>query len=125
MGPLRLEPGEQTQGLRVALEPADVGGDRVEHRLPVVAERRVPEVVGQAGRVDEVRVAPESGAELPSDLRHLERVGEPVAHEVVVPGCDDLGLPGKPAQRGGVHEPRAVPGEVVAVGADAVASAGA
>ena len=54
---LGLEPGEQAQGLGVALEPADVVGQLVQRGLAVVAEGRVAQVVGQAGGVDDVRVA--------------------------------------------------------------------
>ena len=53
---LGLEPGEQPQGLGVALEAADAGRDGVEGGLAVVAERRVPEVVREAGGVDDVGV---------------------------------------------------------------------
>ena len=38
--------------------------------------------MGQAGRVHQVRVTPEFGAELPPDLRALQRVGEPGPREV-------------------------------------------
>src|SRR6478735_2494684 len=44
-------------------------------------------------------------------------MGEAVAQEVVVTRCQHLGLGGQAAQGGGVHHPRPVAGEVVAVGA--------
>ena len=44
------------------------------------------EVVREAGRVDDVGVTAQGGAELATDLGDLERVGQPVAHEVVVTG---------------------------------------
>ena len=74
------------------------------------------EVVREAGRVDDVGVTPQGGAELATDLGDLERVREPVAHEVVVTGCEHLGLGGETAQRRGVHDPRPVAREVVTVG---------
>jgi hypothetical protein len=43
---LRFDPGDQAQRLRIAFETADVLAQGVEDRLPVVAERRVAEVVG-------------------------------------------------------------------------------
>ena len=86
-------------------------------RLAVVPERRVAEVVGEAGGVDDVGAAAERRAELAADLGDLEAVGEPVAHEVVARGLHDLGLGRQPAQAGGVHQAGAVAGEVVAVGA--------
>ena len=101
---LRLEPGEQPQGLGVALEPADVGGGLVERRLAVVAERRVAEVVGEARRFDDVGVAAEGVRELAPDLGDLERVGQPVADEVAARRPDDLRLGGQPAQGAGVHD---------------------
>ena len=77
----------------------------VQRALAVVAERRVAEVVGQAGGLDQVGVAAERRREVAPDLGHLEGVGEPVADEVVARRADHLGLGGQPAQRGGVHDP--------------------
>jgi hypothetical protein len=76
-GYLRLQPGEQPQRLRVALETAAgeraaAGRERGERRLPVVAERRMAQVVRQARRVHQVGVAADGGAEFPADLRALE-----------------------------------------------------
>src|SRR5215475_3573624 len=76
-GYLRLQPGEQAQALRVALEPAAASGEQRQGQLSVVPERRVSQVVGQARGVHQVRVTPELGPELPPDLRALQRVGEP------------------------------------------------
>ena len=84
------------------------GGQRV---LAVVPERRVAEVVREAGRLDHVAVAPEREAEVAPDLRDLEAVREAVAHEVVGARADHLRLGGEPAQRRRVHEPGAVAGE--------------
>ena len=80
-------------------------------------ERRVPEVVGQAGGVDDVGIAAERLPELAADLGDLEGVGQPGADEVVRAGADDLGLRGEPAQRRGVQDPGAVAGERGAAGA--------
>ena len=108
MDRLRLQPSQQSQRLGIPLEPADVGRDLVQRRLAVVAERRVPEVVRQAGGVDDVGVAAERLAQLAADLRDLQRMGQPVADEVVRSGRDHLGLGGQPTQRCGVHDPGAV-----------------
>ena len=64
---LRFEPHEDPQRLRVALEPAARGAELVERPLAVVPERRVPDVVGQAGGVDDVGV----GAQLLGDARPI------------------------------------------------------
>ena len=121
-GHLRLEPGEQAQRLGVALEAA--AGERAagigqggQRGLPVVAERRVAEIVRQAGRVDQVGVAAEDRAEVAADLRDLERVGEPGPREIGRPGPHHLRLRREPAQGGAVQDPRAVPLELRALGA--------
>ncbi len=102
---LGLEPGEQPQRLGVALEPADAGGGLVQGPLAVVPERRVPEVVSEAGGVHDVLVAAHGRGELAPDLRHLEGVREPVAYEVVAARADDLRLGSESTQRGAVHDP--------------------
>jgi len=116
MNALSLQAGQQTQGLGVALEAADISGDVVQGRLAVVAERRVAEVVSQARGVDHIRVAAQGRAELPADLGNFERVRQPVADEVVAVRLDHLGLGRQPPQRRRVHDPGAVSGEVITVG---------
>ena len=106
---LGLEPGEQPQRLGVALEPADPLGQLRQRALAVVPERRVPQVVRQARRVDDVGVAAQRLADLAAHLRDLERVREPRAHEVVRRRPEHLRLGAEPPQRRGVHQPRAVP----------------
>lgn len=110
---LGFEAGQQAQRLGVALEAAAVRGEVVEGLFAVVAEGRVAHVVGEAGRLDEVGVAAEGGAELPADLGALQGVGEPGARAGVPgpaqgAGRDDLGLAREPAQGGGVQHPCAV-----------------
>ena len=103
------------QRLGVALEAADVGSPVVERSLSVVAEGRMPEVVSEARRVDDIGVEPEGRRKLPADLGHLEGVGEAVAGVV---GCDGraqhLRLAGEPAECTRVHDARAIAGEVAA-----------
>ncbi len=79
---LRLEAREQPQRLRVALEAADVLRPLGERPLAVVPERRMPEVVREAGGVDDVGCEAEASGELAAHLRDLERVREAVAGEV-------------------------------------------
>ena len=52
-----LEPGQDAEVLRVALEPAEGVGDLVERAFAVVPVRRMADVVGQPGQVDEVGIA--------------------------------------------------------------------
>ena len=56
---LRLQAGHDAQGLGVALEPADRGGRRVQGALAVMPEGGMPEVVGQAGGIHDIRVSPQ------------------------------------------------------------------
>jgi hypothetical protein len=76
--------------------------------LAIVAERGVTEVVGEAGGVDHVGIAAQRGADLTPDLRHLQRVREAGAREIVLAGRDNLCLRGQPAQRRGVQHAGAV-----------------
>ena len=118
---LGLEPGQDPERLRVALEPADVLGPVVEGALAVVAERRVAEVMAEAGGVDDVGRQPQRCREFATDLGHLERVRQAVAGEVGgARGAQHLRLGGEPAQRRGVQHPRAIAGEVVALRAVAL-----
>ena len=105
---LGLQAGQQPQGLGVALEAADGGGDDVEGLLPVVPVGRVAEVVGQARGVDDVGVAAQGLAEGASDLGHLQGVGETGAHEVVAARTQHLCLGSQTSQGGGVQDSGAV-----------------
>ena len=112
---LGLQPGEDPQRLRVAFEPAAGRTELVEGPLAVVPERRVPDVMGEPGGVDDVRIAPQLLGHPTADLRHLQRVGEPRAGHAgdlgSLAGPDDLGLTRQPAQRSGVQDAGAVAGE--------------
>src|SRR4029078_8980014 len=52
-----LEPGQDAEVLRVALEAAVQGGQFVERPFAVVAVRRMADVVGQGGHVSDVASA--------------------------------------------------------------------
>ncbi len=101
---LGLQPGEQPERLRVALEATDVRGQLGQRALAVVPERRVAEVVREAGRLDQVGVAADGHGDVASDLGDLEGVGEAVAGEVVGRRADHLGLGGQATQCRGVHD---------------------
>ncbi len=105
---LGFQPGQQAQGLRVALEAADRLGDLGQGGLAVVPEGRVSQVVREAGGVDHVGVAAERAPHAAAHLGDLEGVGQARAHEVVVARAEHLGLGAEPAQRGGVHHAPAV-----------------
>ena len=81
---------------------------RVERLLAGVAERRVPEVVTEADRLDEVLVQPQRAGDAARDAGRLERVGQ-ARPEVVAGGVDeDLGLALQPPERLRVDDPVAV-----------------
>ena len=105
---LGLQPGEQPQRLCIAFEPADAGGDGRQRLLAVVSERRMTQIVRQAGAVDHVGVAAEHRGDLPSDLGDLQRVRQPRAREIVGAGDQHLAFRTEPTQRGGMDEPGAV-----------------
>ena len=98
--PVQVDGGDDAEALRVALEAVGeaeaLTGHPVEHLLAEVPERRVAEVVGQRGRLDDVgvaatqlrhqRVAGHPLGDRPGDLRHLQAVGQPVVHEQARPG---------------------------------------
>ncbi len=106
---LDLETGELTQALGVALETPTATGSGVKRGLAVVTERRMPDVMREAGGVDQVRIRAEGTGQSPADLCGLQRMGEPGTREVVVERADDLCLAGQPAQCAGVQDTRAVP----------------
>ena len=80
----------------------------VERVLARVAERRVPHVVPEADRLDEILVQPQRPGDDARDRRRLERVGH--ARAVVVAGRvdEDLRLPLQAAERLRVDDPVAV-----------------
>lgn len=93
--------GQDAQGLTVALESAVGGHQLVEFALADMAEGRMPEVVGQADGLGQVRIdvkvaLQECGTHLKvfadraPNLSHLNRVGQPGAVEVVFSGLEDL-----------------------------------
>ena len=105
---LGLQSRHHAQRLSIALEAADALADPIEFALAVVSEGRVPEVVGQARDIDQVRVAPEGGAHLAGDLGHLKRVREPGAREVCAARHKDLGSRRESPEPSGVQDPGAI-----------------
>ena len=105
---LGLQPGEDPEGLGIALEAPDLAGHDVERLLTVVPVGRMAQVMGQAGGVDDVGVASQRLSQGAPHLRHFQGVGEPGAHEVVSSGPQHLGLGPQAPQRRGVQDPGAV-----------------
>ena len=71
-------------------------------------ERRMPEVVGQTGRIHDIRVGPQLLAELTAHLGNLEGVREAGAHEVIRNRAQHLRLFAEATQSGRVEDARAV-----------------
>jgi hypothetical protein len=113
---LGLEPGEQAQGLGVALEAAEVLAELGQDPLAVVPERRMAEVVGERRGLGDVGVAAKCAGQVAGHLGDFEAVGEPVADEIVGLRADHLGLGGETPGRRGVHDPSPVAFEGVALG---------
>ena len=113
---LGLEPGQDAQRLGVALEPSARPAQLGQHPLAVVPVRRVAEVVRQRRGLHEVGVAAQGPGQVAGDLGHLERVGQPVADEVVGLRTHDLRLGRQPARGRGMDDPGAVALERPALG---------
>ena len=85
---LRLQAGEDAQGLGVALEAVE--GDLIERILAIVAIGRVADVMGKAGHVTQIGIEAEPGADAARDLANLQGVGEPGTRGIAVARADDL-----------------------------------
>ena len=94
--------------MRIAFETTDIAGDFGKRTFPIMAERRVAEVVRKAGAVDHVGIATERSADLSTDLRDLQRVCKPCTCEIVRAGYQNLRFRAEPAQCGRVDESGAV-----------------
>jgi hypothetical protein len=114
-----LGAGDDAVRLGVALEAVrqsqPLPGQLVEHPLAEVAERRVAEVVGQGGGLDDVRIAPtqllgqigfvrragDAFRDRPGHLGDLEAVRHAVVHQQAgAARADHLGDAGQPGEEG-------------------------
>ena len=108
--PVALEHLHHTQRVLVVPEvPAEsLLQQRVERLLAGMSERRVPEVVTEADRLDEILVQPQRAGDPARDAGRLQRVGQ-ARPEVVAGRIDeDLGLVHQPPERLRVDDPVAV-----------------
>jgi len=110
---------EHAERLGIPFESPVGFHEAVQGAFSGVAERRVTEVVGEAGRFDEVAVdevvrgeegagAFEFGADAAADLGDLDGVGQSRAVEVVFAGEEDLSFALEPAEGRGVDDAVAV-----------------
>jgi hypothetical protein len=79
-----------------------------------MAERRVPDIVGEAQSLGQVLVEGQRPGDGSTDLGDFEAVGEPDPEMVPVGSDEDLGLVAEPPERDRVDDPVAVPLESVA-----------
>ena len=77
--------------------------------LAEVTERRVPEIVGERQRFDEVLVQAERARDGPPDLAHLDRVRQPRAVVIALVIDEHLRLVFEAAKRARVDDPVAIP----------------
>ena len=105
-----LQHVDHPQRVLVVAEPAPEALARaaVQHVLPDVAERRVPEVVPEPDRLREVLVQPQRPRHRARDLGRLQRVGEPRPVVVALGRHEHLRLVLEPPERLAVHDPVAV-----------------
>ena len=90
--------------------------DRVQSLLACVPERRMPDVMDQSQRLDQINVQVQGARKSARNLRNLKRVGQPVAKVIGVAAGENLGLGFEAAEGTRVDNPVTVALEVVAVG---------
>jgi hypothetical protein len=57
-----------------------------------MAERRVPDIVNQSERLDQVHIQSELSSDRARDLRYFERMGEAITKMIGVTASEDLGF---------------------------------
>jgi hypothetical protein len=86
--------------LSVALKASSIRCPLSERSLTVVAKGWVANVVGQAGRLDNIGINTEATSELPANLRNFQGVRQTVSREIQSLGRrEDLCLGCKTAER--------------------------
>src|SRR5438105_8454409 len=105
-----LERLDDAQRMLVVAEAAAaaLAQELVERLLAGVSERRVPEVVPEPYRLDEVLVQAQGAGDAACDSRRLERVRQASAEVIAFRVDEDLRLVSKPPERLGVDDPVAV-----------------
>ncbi len=103
-----FETGQNAHGLRVTLESANIARDFGERPLPVVPERRMAKIMGQASAVDHIRIAAKHCAYLSTDLGDFQRVGEAGASEIIGTSNQNLAFRAETPQGGRMYQPCAV-----------------
>src|SRR5580704_12092271 len=89
--------------------------NRIQRFFPGVAEGRMPDVVNERKRLDEVDVQAKLGGDSARNLRYLERVREAIAKMIGIAAGKNLSFGFKAAKGAGVNDAVAVALEIVAI----------
>ena len=104
-----FEPIHHAQALQVVLKTPKPGHAAMQRILPRMPKRRMPQVMGQRNRLDQVLVDLQRPRNGPPELRHLQRVGQPGAEQIPLVVEEHLRLVDQAPERRGMHDPITVP----------------
>ena len=79
-------------------------------------ERRMPDVVDESQRFNQVDVQPELSSNGPRDLGHFQRMSEAIAKMIGMPKCEDLRFIFEPAESTRMDDAVPVALEIIAIG---------
>ncbi len=109
-----LERSHHPQGLGVVIEPSAGSEAAIEGPLAGMPERGVPQVMGQGQGLGKILIEPEGPRQRTGDLGDLQSMGQAGAKMIALVKDEDLGLVGKPPERGRMDDSVAVPAKGVA-----------
>src|SRR5580692_6287478 len=103
--------------MKIVVEEKPVGAHGcVERFLSGMAKRRMAEIVYEGQRLGKINIEAQRAGDGAGDLRHLNRVREPVAEVVGIAAGKNLGLVFETAKGSCVNHAIPVPLKIVAVG---------
>ena len=103
--------GDHPQRLRVVVEAAMGLEAFIERPLAGMAERGMPDVMGQRQRFGEVLVEPKLAGQRTGDLRDFQGMGQPGAVMIALMEHENLRFVLQAPERGGMNDPVAIPPE--------------
>ena len=108
---------DNAQSMEVVIERKPVlPHGRVQSFLSRVPKRRMPEIMHQGQRLNQIGIQPELRSDRSRDLRDLNRMRQPVAEVIRVAAREDLRLRFQTAKRARVDDTIAVTLKVIAIG---------
>ena len=87
-----LQPGHDSDGLHVVVEPAEVGHLAMQYAFAGVAKRCVAEVMSERHRLGQILIEPQRPSERASHLADFQRVGQTRPEMLALVMQEDLGL---------------------------------